>query len=301
MTAPLDTDLLRTFAAVIDTGGFTRAAERLNLTQSTVSQQIRKLEVATDRVLLTRDRAGGGARPTEAGELLLGYARRILALSAEVQEAMRAPDAARIVRLALPEDFAGRRLIELLSGFARDIPDIRLDTVSGWGADMRRHIESGNVDLALVKREPSDGTSLAVWPERLVWVAGKNASVDADPLPLAVFPPGCIYRARIIDALERRGRGWRIAYASQGLMGVQAAVASGLGISLLSTDALLPEHCRLTPEDGFDEPPHTELALIALARRIPPAVQTVAEFLVAAVGALQSAQPLPAPLHGGQP
>jgi DNA-binding transcriptional LysR family regulator len=287
MTIPLDPDLLRAFAAVVDSGGFTRAAERLNLTQSTVSQQIRKLELATDRVLLARDRAGGGARPTEAGELLLGYARRILALSAEAREALRAPTAAQIVRLAVPEDFAGQRLIGLLSRFAREFPDIRLDTVSGWGADMRRHIETGDVDLALVKREPSEGASLAAWPERLVWVAGPGATIDADPLPLAVFPPGCIYRARIIDALERRGRGWRIAYASQGLMGVQAAVASGLGIGLLSTDAVLPEHRRLTPQEGFDEPLHTELALIALTRRSTPAVRAVADLLVAAVGALQ--------------
>jgi DNA-binding transcriptional LysR family regulator len=287
MMAPLDPDLLRTFAAVVDAGGFTRAAERLNLTQSTVSQQIRKLELATDRMLLTRDRAGG-VRPTEAGELLLGYARRILALSAEAREALRAPASPQLVRLAVPEDFAGHRLIELLSRFARECPDIRLDTASGWGSDMRRHMEAGDVDLALVKREPSGGTHLAVWRERLVWVAGQGASVDTDPLPLAVFPPGCIYRARIVDALTRGGRSWRIAYTSQGLMGVQAAVASGLGVGLLSSDAVLPQHRRLTPEEGFEEPPHTELALIALTRRVSPAVRTVADFLVATVGALQS-------------
>jgi DNA-binding Lrp family transcriptional regulator len=115
MNQALDNDLLRSFAAVLDAGGFSRAAERLNLTQSTVSQQIRKLETATGCTLLTRDRAGGGARPTEQGELLPGYARRILALAAEAREAIQTPTAPRTVRLAVPEDFADRRLIGLLS------------------------------------------------------------------------------------------------------------------------------------------------------------------------------------------
>lgn len=290
MTTLLDMTLLRAFAAVVDAHGFTRASERLSLTQSTVSQQIRRLEDSTGRVLLTRDRTGG-VRPTEAGEVLLGYARRILALSAEAQEALRAPDAPRTVRLGVPEDFAGRRLIDLLSAFAREVPRIRLDTVSGWGVEVMRRLEAGEVDLALVKREPGDGPCLAAWPERLAWIAGQNATIQGEPVPLAVFPPGCIYRARIIDTLERRGRGWRIAYASQGLAGVQAAVASGLGISMLAEDALLPEHRRLTAEEGFDEPPDSELALLAQARRIAPAVRTVAEFLTGAVGRLKGAGP----------
>jgi DNA-binding transcriptional LysR family regulator len=290
MNQPLDNDLLRSLAAVVDAGGFSRAAERLNLTQSTVSQQIRKLETATGCTLLMRDRAGGGARPTEQGELLLGYARRILALAAEAREVIQAPTAPRTVRLAVPEDFAGRRLIGLLSNFARDVPHIRLDTISGWGADVRRRMDAGEVDLALVKREPGEGASLAAWPERLAWIASRTAALKMEPLPLAVFPPGCIYRARMIAALEHKGKPWRIAYASQGLMGVQAAVASGLGVSMLAEDAVLPEHRRLTLREGFEEDlPVSELALIAHARRIAPAVRTVAEFLSQAVGELLAA------------
>ena len=98
---------------------------------------------------------------------------------------------------------------------------------------MRRLLDAGEIDLALIKREAGDGACLASWKEELVWVGGVSCKVDPDPVSLAVFPVGCIYRERAIRAIEAQGRRWRIAYTSQGLMGVQAAVASGLGPPLI--------------------------------------------------------------------
>jgi DNA-binding transcriptional LysR family regulator len=285
-----DLDLVRTFVAVVEAGSFTRAAERVHRTQSTVSQQIRKLEDNVGQPLLLRERAGHAVLPTEAGEILLGYARRLLALSAEAREALQRPGAPRTVRLGVPEDFAGRRLTDVLYGFARRAPQIRLDTVSGLSADLRRLLEAGEIDLTLVKRDSDEGPCLARWTERLVWVAGHEADLSIDPLPLAVFPQGCIYRARAIDVLEAEGRRWRIAYASQGLIGIQAAVASGLGISLLSEEAVLAEHRRLGPEDGFAGPPSSELALIARPGRLEPAVRALVDYLIAALAASGSEQ-----------
>jgi len=234
----------------------------VHLTQSTVSQQIKKLELNIGSVLLRRDKSSGTVETTEAGELLLSYARRILATAAEAAEVMRKPLAPRTVRLGVPEDFAGRRLIDLLSGFSAASPHIRLDTVSGWSTELRRQLDAGEIDLALIKREPGNGQCLASWKEKLVWVQCATRSLEADPVPLAVFPLGCIYRDRAIRAIEQSGRRWRIAYTSQGLMGVQAAVASGLGISLLPSDAVLSEHRQLGPADGFDDQPASEMALV---------------------------------------
>ncbi len=262
MSYGFDLDLLKTFAAVIDCGGFTKAAERIHLTQSTVSQQIKKLELTFGSILLRRSKSSGTVETTEAGEILLSYARRILATAEEAIEVMQKPSAPRTVRLGVPEDFAGRRLIDLLSGFSAASPQIRLDTVSGWSTELRRQLDAGEIDLALIKREPGNGPSLASWKEKLVWVQCATGSVETDPVPLAVFPVGCIYRDRAIRAIEQSGRRWRIAYTSQGLMGVQAAVASGLGISLLPSDAVLPEHRQLGPQDGFEAQPLSELALV---------------------------------------
>lgn len=279
MTLAFDLDLLRTFAAVVDNGGFTRAAERVHLTQSTVSQQVKKLETNVGHVLLLRDKSTGRVETTEEGEVLLSYARRLLAIAGEAMEVMRRPAVPKMVRLGVPEDFAGRKLIGLLSRFADASPNIRLDTVSGWSTELRRLLETGEIDLALVKREPGDGACLASWPEELVWVQGAERQAPSDPVALAVFPVGCIYRERAIRAVEAQGRRWRIAYTSQGLMGVQAAVASGLGISLLPSDAVLPEHRRLTVADGFPAQAASELALVKGRQRLSVEAGFLAEFL----------------------
>jgi len=284
MSFAFDLDLLRTFAAVVDAGGFTRAAERIHLTQSTVSQQIKKLEANIGRTLLLRDKSTGGIQTTEEGEVLLSYARRLLATAEEAMDVMRKPTAPKTVRLGVPEDFAGRRLIDLLSGFSAASPHIRLDTVSGWSVELRRLLDAGEIDLALIKREPGDGACLASWEEELVWVESMSRPVkDDETVPLAVFPVGCIYRERAIRFIERSGRRWRIAYTSQGLMGVQAAVASGLGISLLPSDAVLPEHRRLAAADGFDPQPASELALVRGKLRLSAESRSLADFLAASL------------------
>jgi len=284
MSFGFDLDLLKTFAAVVDCGGFTKAAERVHLTQSTVSQQIKKLELNIGSVLLRRDKSSGTVETTEAGELLLSYARRILATAAEAAEVMRKPSAPRTVRLGVPEDFAGRRLIDLLSGFSAASPHIRLDTVSGWSTELRRQLDAGEIDLALIKREPGNGQCLASWKEKLVWVQCASRSLEADPVPLAVFPLGCIYRDRAIRAIEQSGRRWRIAYTSQGLMGVQAAVASGLGISLLPSDAVLSEHRQLGPADGFDDQPASEMALVKGRASLTKEAKSLGGFLADNLG-----------------
>ena len=121
----LDLDLLRSFVSVVDAGGFTRAGERVHRTQSTVSQQIRRLEETLGRVLLNR--TGKHATPTEEGERLLSYARRILALAEEARDVVARPGSDGVVRLGIPEDFAANRLTRLLSRFARSRPRLRLD------------------------------------------------------------------------------------------------------------------------------------------------------------------------------
>ncbi len=279
MSFGFDLDLLRTFTAVVECDGFTRAAERVHLTQSTVSQQVKKLETNLGHTLLLRDKSTGGVQTTEEGEVLLSYARKILAAAQEAMDAMSSPQAPKTVRLGVPEDFAGRRLIDLLSGFSTASPHIRLDTVSGWSTELRRLLDAGEIDLALIKREPGDGACLASWKEQLVWVDSASRPVRDEIVPLAVFPVGCIYRERAIRAIERSGRRWRIAYTSQGLMGVQAAVASGLGISLLPSDALLPDHRTLGPADGFEAQKSSELALVKGKARLSAEAKSLGEFL----------------------
>ncbi|MDB5981996.1 MAG: LysR family transcriptional regulator [Pseudomonas sp.] len=276
-----DLELLRTFVSVVDTGGFTKAGERVNRTQSTVSQQIRKLEEQLGRPLLLRHRAGKTIQLTEDGEKLLGYARRLVALSLEAHSVLSAPEQSQVVKLGVPEDFDVQRLMGLLSGFSRQHPLVRLDTLNGLSVDLRVKLEAKEIDLALVKRncKQSPDPALCQWPEHLTWVAGRSLQTIADPVPLAVFPQGCIYRERIIHALESAGRRWRIAFASQSLVGIQAAVSAGLGISLLPSTAVLAEHRPLGLDEGFVEAPPSELALISASLLLPQVHRTLADYL----------------------
>src|SRR5271169_105140 len=124
----LDLDLLRSFVSVIDAGGFTRAGERVHRTQSTVSQQIRRLEATLGRPLLERN--GKRVIPTAEGERLLSYARRLLALAQEARDVVAQPSPDGVVRLGIPEDFGAYRLTRLLSKFARSRPSLRLNVRS---------------------------------------------------------------------------------------------------------------------------------------------------------------------------
>lgn len=285
----LDLDLVHTFVAVVDAGGFTRAAERIHRTQSSISQQIRKLEEDVGCRLLCRDRTKGSLSLTDQGEIFLGYARRLVSLSEDAREAVARPGATVIVRLGVTEDFAGRRLASLLSGFVRHHPQIRLDTISTWSGELRRLLEGGEIDLSLIKRAAGEGRCLARWPEQLAWVAGRDIDEAIDPLPLALFPQGCIYRQRAVEAVEAEGRSWRVAYVGQGLAGVQAAVASGIGIGLLAADSVQADHRRLGPEDGFPDPPPTELALLGGSHRPRHAVSELIAYLRANIGAASAA------------
>jgi DNA-binding transcriptional LysR family regulator len=275
----LDLDLLRSFVSVVDAGGFTRAGERVHRTQSTISQQIKRLEDGVGHSLLHRD--GKSVSLTEEGERLLSYARRILALAEEAREAITQPTGHGAVRLGVPEDFAAYHLTELLSDFARSRPGLRLDVRCDLSVKLASDIMRQDLDLALVKRQAGEPGGLASWPETLNWVTSTRFPVDMkhSPVPLAVFPQGCLYRTQAIRALECSGRSWRAAYNSPNLAGIQAAVSAGLGISVLPGVAILPDHKILGESHGFPPIENTELALI-MACGVSPVVRCLADILI---------------------
>lgn len=281
----LDLDLLQTLVCVVDERSFTRAAERVHRTQSTVSQQILRLEGSVGHPLLLRDRTGKNVTPTERGELLAAYARRLLAIAQEAEDALASPAALAPVRIGLPEDFDARRITAILSRFLAIAPDVRLETRSGLSCDLQHSLDTGGLDLALLRREPGSGPCIASWPESLVWVGGPLDLPPSEAVPLALFPQGCIYRLRALRALEAAGRRWRIVFSSHSLAGIQAAVASGLAVSVLPTSAFLPGHRVLGPPEGYPEVPGSELALVAATLPLTAAQRSLAEHLCAALQA----------------
>ena len=280
-TRVLDLELLRSFVSVVDAGGFTRAGERVHRTQSTVSQQIKRLEEDIGQPLLIR--TAKDVTPTEAGETLLSYARRLLSLAEEARDVLSRPGHEGAVRLGVPEDFAAYRLTKLLAAFSRSHPTLRLDVRADQSAHLRRDLERGELDLALFKRAAGEKGGIAVWPERVHWVTSKNHPRDTrtGSVPLIGFPTGCLYRAGAIHALESAGRTWHMAYTSSNLAGIQAAVAAGMGLSILAEIAIQADHRVLTAKDGFAPIDRTEMALVASPEASPATLRLadrLAEF-----------------------
>ena len=253
-----DLQLLRSFVAVVECGGFTRAAQALHLTQSTVSQQLRRLEEEVGQSLL--DRQPGRVRPTQAGERLLGYARRLLQLGDEARSAMSGDEREEVVRLGVPEDLAGAALTPVLSAFARTRTGLRLEVTSGLSGELSAAYERGEFDVVLVKQRHAQGARS--WPERLVWIDSRDhPCLEMDPLPLAVFPVGGLYREEMFQALDARRTRWRISYCSASLASLQAAVADGLGVSLLPERAVRAGHRVLDGRSGLPAIRPVRLAL----------------------------------------
>lgn len=270
--AAIDPDLLRAFVAVVDCGGFSPAAERLMRGQSAVSLQIKRLEDRLGARLL--DRSPRHIALTEQGELILDYARRILALNEALMARVREPELTGLVRFGAPEDFATSHLSSVLARFARAHPKVALEVTCELTLDLLDRFQAGGLDLALVKRVPAEVTGgLQVWREPLVWVGAATALDGAyGSLPLVVSPRPCVYRKRATEALDGRARPWRIAYTCGSLAGSLAAVRAGMGITVLPKD-MVPGDLTLLSEEALDLPAlaDTEIALIRSPHLSAPA------------------------------
>lgn len=254
----LNPQLLFSFVAICDSGSFTRAAERVFLSQSTVSQQIRRLEEQLGRPLL--DRSAHQIRLTEEGEKLLGYARRIIALNEEAYDALTGIWRDGILRLGMPEDFAAPTT-ELLAEFSRENPYLRLDVTSGLSADLHSAYAREELDLILVKQRRTSPPR-AARQEPLLWLDSLAfPAIAQDPVPLSVFPLNGLYREELCHAFDLLGRRWRIGYSSASLAALTAASAAGLGVTLLPAGCRLATHQVLDKQHGLPPLEHFELAL----------------------------------------
>lgn len=245
---------------VVDCGSFTAAAARLHSTQSTVSQKVRRLEELVGHPLL--DRGHREIHPTDAGKILLGYAHHLLAMSWQLHEALSG-GASVTVRLGVPEDFVTGRSMTALAVFNRKYPQVKLEITSGLSRDLAASYDRGELDLVLVKQRRNSREAVACRPERMEWIdSAKHPCFGLDPIPLVAFPPRGLYRDDMINAIEAMGRSWRISFTSSSLVGIQEAVASGIGISLLPLRAVNPGHIVLGARQGLRPIRVFEIAII---------------------------------------
>ena len=258
LKSDLEIDLLRSFVAVAETRHFTRAAARLNCAQSAVSMQIKRLETLIGVRLF--DRTKRTVKLTPHGELLRRYANRILRLNEETLAAFGATSLSGRVRLGAT-DTSMCFLPPILSRFAQRHPLIELEIRCDRSWEALDALGAGELDLALVTQPCGRAGGETVHREPLIWAAARDAAVDAvDPLPLALFGPGCIYREAATAALDAAGRCWRHAYNSASRDGLDVAVDAGLAVTIVPQRALKPAWRPLGPAEGF--PPLAEMALL---------------------------------------
>jgi len=228
----LDPRLLRSFAAIVDTGSFTLAAERLAMTQSTISQQLARLEESLGAVLV--DRTARPIKSTPAGERLLGYARRILALQEEAQAALGDPAGTASIRIGVPEDIVSSEMAQVFHDFTRRHREVHLDVTAGLSRDLTRSYRAGEFDILVAKEPTAAPDCRATFPEALAWFESATApQAWPNPVPLVAFPPGGLYREAMFERIEGERLRWYIAFTGSSLHNVLVAVEAGLGLSLL--------------------------------------------------------------------
>ncbi len=288
MIPNLDIDLMKTFLAISDTGSFTRAAEEVNKTQSAVSMQMKRLEELLGRPLFARD--GRASRFTPDGERLIEYARRMVAINDEAVSAFTRPELTGTVRFGTPDDYADRFLPEILARFARTHPLVTVDVECLNSSVLAERVKRGEIDLSIVTFGCELRSDEPVRREPLVWVTSARHSTHLlDVLPVAVSHSGCEWRSIVMNALEKSGRKYRVAYSSPNSNAVNAAVQSGLAVGAVPDLCVRPGMRVLTERDGFPALGAFDIGLIRKPGRQSSAVEALARHVTESLANLNPA------------
>lgn len=277
MMANLDMDALRALAASQDFGGLNRAADRIGRSQSAISQQLKKLQEQVGVPLMCKQ--GRGLALTDAGAVVLSYARRILSLNDEALLAARGTAVAGTVRFGMPGDFAETWLPDVLGQFKRAHPDVRIEALVDRNRALLERLDRGELDLALVLGEVSRPgvVRLAQLPMR--WIGPTGGEAPAAPLALAVYHEPCFFRRAAIDALDRAGLSWRVAFTTSSLTSLWAAISAGFGITLRLDLGLPPSLSVLGAAHGLPPAPSVEVSLVFAGAVQTAAATRLAEIL----------------------
>ncbi|UCI10308.1 LysR substrate-binding domain-containing protein [Mesorhizobium sp. B1-1-8] len=281
-----DLDVLRTFVTGMELGSFARAADRLGRSTSAVSAQLKKLEEQAATPIFRK--AGRGLALTEAGETMLGYARRLMELNDEAASAIRDVELEGWVRLGLQEDFGEAVLPEVLGRFARTHPKVRIEARIARSHELTERIMAGSLDIALAwndgavlpySRHVADVQTRWIGPAKPIEIGSRGG----EALPLVVFEAPCLLRTVATETLDRAGLAWRMAFSSPSLGGIWAAVAAGLGLTI-RTDIGLPANVRpIAPGSlGLPALPKLALQLYRKDAELDPVARRLADILLQA-------------------
>lgn len=232
----LDLDALRSFVTGIECGSFALAATRLCRSTSAVSAQLRKLEQQCDAELVVKQ--GRHLALTRNGEILLGYARRLLALNDEAQHALKGELLQGEISVGMQEDFGESLMPGILGEFKRHHPGMRIIARVDRNRALLDALDESALDMALLwqpESTPRDGKLIGQC--QLEWIQHPELDISTllaqgEPLPLVMFESPCLMRSRAIACLDRANIPWRVVFVSHSLSGIWAAVQAGLGVTV---------------------------------------------------------------------
>ncbi|CAN7644684.1 LysR substrate-binding domain-containing protein [Mesorhizobium sp. LjNodule214] len=252
MKPTLDSDLLRTFVAVAETGNFTKAAEQAGRTQSAVSMQMKKLESMVGDSLF--ERGSRGVSLTRRGGELIVNARRIVSLLDETAASLVAPPLDGPVRIGIPAEYGHSILSRALGAFAKRHSQVEVTVRYAHSDSQMRALAAGQLDLAVVFEWEGLSGGEVLMHDPTVWVTSAIHHMHEErPVPIALYNRGGWCRDFAIKSLEQRGVGYRVAYTSDTNGGLTLAVTSGLAIAPISRSNI-PAGCReLGAADGFGD------------------------------------------------
>ena len=288
-----DIAFLRSYVAGIELGSFARAADKVGRSTSAVSAQLKKLEEQAGMPLFRKD--GRGLALTPSGEVLLGYARRLLELNDEAAVALRGAELEGWIRLGLQEDFGEALLPDVLGRFARAHPKVRIEAHVARNTALMQGLAMGQLDLALlwggaciadVAQYPLPQRQQIAEPA-MRWIASSSLAwrpESGEPLPLITFDRDCLFQRCATQALDRAGIAWRTAFTSPSLAGLWAAAAAGLGVTVRTAYGLPSSVRALDHVDaGLPALPALSLELLRASSVPRPPVERLAALIIASL------------------
>ncbi len=233
----LDIDSMRALIAIAETGGITRAAKKLNLSQSAVSHKMKRLENRLGRGLFGR--VDGRLGLNRDGERLLDYARRMIRLHDEACASFHQSDLAGELRIGITEDVTAPGMAQILSNFALSFPNVALTTRVAHSPELVRWLERGEIDMALIEVFESEmrAGDHPLGRQQVAWLVAEDFALDGESrLPFVAYHADCFYKAWAERALADSGRELRVVFECPSIDGMVNAVRSGLGVGLVNLD-----------------------------------------------------------------
>lgn len=277
----LDSDLLRTFVAVAETGSVTDGAARIYRSQSAASLQIKRLEAILGHPVF--ERHGRGVRLSETGRRLLPVAQDVTTrLDAVLRDVSQGAITGKL-RVAIPDDHGRAKLAQIIATFTRQHPKVELDVTCALSTQFPPALEKGLLDVAIYEVEAPKDHEEVLFEDPTCWVAASHQSFPkTESLPVALFDHACWWRDVAIASLEERGQPYRVAYSSQSVSGVLAAVEAGIAVGLLGRSSLHPGLSVVGEHLGFGSTAASKLVMVSNDTGPPAATQAMKDAIRAA-------------------